>query len=261
MIPRPADGTGAFVPQLLVPAYFHPATHPGEWAWLAERADQVRLVVLNVASGPGAAPDPAFVSAMDRLRSAGATVAGYVDTNYGGRPARDVLAELGRHLDWYQVAGVFFDRAANGAGNVGHYADLARRAREMGARVVAFNHGAQPIEAYADHADLLGSFEGPWSAYIELTVPRWTRSRPPGQFFHLVHSVPQEHFGEALWLAGRRRAGCAYITDHGGANPWDRLPDGYLGPRWPQRLPQPLRPRRERSRPRSGVQGCSEEGR
>ncbi len=63
--------------------------------------------------------------------------------------------------------------------------------RDAGARLVVFNHGAHPVEAYADHADLLGTFEGSWSSYVELGVPRWVRSRPAGQFFHLLHSVPR----------------------------------------------------------------------
>ena len=44
--PRAADGTELVRPRLIVPAYFHPATHPGEWARLAERG------------GPGQADRP-----------------------------------------------------------------------------------------------------------------------------------------------------------------------------------------------------------
>ena len=50
----------AAVPRLVVPAYFHPAVRPGDWEWLAEHADQVRLVILNVANGPGTRPDAPF---------------------------------------------------------------------------------------------------------------------------------------------------------------------------------------------------------
>jgi hypothetical protein len=212
------------MPRLIVPAYFHPATHPLEWAWLAERAAQVRLIVLNLANGPGAQPDAAILPALGRLRAAGITVCGYVDTNYGRRPADEAIADLGWHLDWYQVDGVFFDRAAIAAEQVSYYADLARRARGIGARLVALNHGAHPIEPYADHADLLGTFEGPWSAYLELGVPRWVRSRPAEQFFHLLHSVPTTSFADALGLAARRHVGCAYVTSRDGANPWGGLP-------------------------------------
>jgi hypothetical protein len=218
-------------PRLIVPAYFHPAGRPAEWAWLAGQAGRVRLVVLNLADGPGTAPDPAVPAVLGPLHAAGVAVAGYVDTNYGQRPARDALTDLGRYLDWYGVAGVFFDRAATGAEQVAHYAGLAQRARQLGARVVALNHGAHPVEAYAEHADLLGTFEGPWPAYLGLTVPRWARSRPAGQFYHLPHSVPPGSFRDALWLATRRNAGGVYVTDRGGPNPWDRLPAGQLSQR------------------------------
>jgi hypothetical protein len=225
------DGPDLVMPRLIVPAYFHPASHPAEWAWLAGQAQQIRLVILNLADGPGAAPDAAVPPVLDRLRAAGVAVAGYVDTDYGLRPAPDALADLGRYLDWYQVGGVFFDRAATGEEHVGHYADLAQAARRLGARVVALNHGAHPVAAYAEHADLLGTFEGPWPAYLGLAIPRWARSRPAGQFFHLPHSVPAGSFRDALWLAARRNAGSVYITDRGGPNPWDRLPAGHLGQR------------------------------
>jgi hypothetical protein len=228
LTPRAADGSELVRPQLIVPAYFHPSTHPAEWAWLAERAAQIRMIVLNLASGPGAQPDSAFFPVLDRLRSAGVTVAGYVDTDYGHRPAQAAMADLTRFVGWYQVGGVFFDRSAVAAEDVGYYADLARGARDTGVRLVAFNHGSHPAEAYADHADLLGTFEGPWTAYPELTVPRWVRARPAGQFFHLLHSVPVSSFDEATWLAARRNAGGALVTDQGGVNPWDRLPDGVL---------------------------------
>lgn len=231
MNPHAADGTDLDMPQLIVPAYFHPATHPDEWAWLAHHSAQIRMIVLNLASGPGPQPDWTFFPVLDRLHAAGVVVSGYVDTNYGQRSAHEAMTDLGRYVEWYRVSGVFFDRAAAAADQIGLYADLARRARDMGAHLVAFNHGAHPIEAYAEHADLLGTFEGPWNAYLELAVPRWVRARAAGQFFHLLHSVPPSSFSDAVWLAARRNAGSAYITDHGGANPWDRLPSGEFDPR------------------------------
>ena len=225
-----SDGTSLTTPQLIVPAYFHPAVCPHEWEMLAERADHVRLIVLNTDSGPGAEPDPAFTPALERLHSAGVAVAGYVDTNYAERSAGDVLADIERYIDWYDVSGVFFDRVSSTTESLDHYAYLTRRARETGAKVVAFNHGAHPVEAYAEHGDLLGTFEGPWRDYVDFAVPRWTKSWPAEQFFHLVYSVPVPSFGDAFLLATRRRAGCVYVTDHGGDNPWDRLPDGEFDP-------------------------------
>jgi Spherulation-specific family 4 len=231
--PKAADGTELVLPQLIVPAYFHPACSPADWAWLAEHAAQVRMVVLNLADGPGHCPDPVVFPVLDRLRAAGVTVAGYVDTNYGQRQVRAALIDLRRYLDWYRVTGVFFDRAAAAVEQVGYYAGLAYQARQMGAQLVALNHGTHPAEEYAEHADLLGTFEGPWPVYVDLAVPRWARSRPASQFYHLAHSVPPESFRDAHWLAARRNVGCVYVTDNDGDNPWDRLPAGGLSPLMP----------------------------
>jgi hypothetical protein len=214
--------------RLVIPAYFHPALDPEPWASLAENAAQVRLVVLNLANGPGSRRDDAFLPPLARLRAAGVTVAGYVDTNYGRRPLRDPLAELDRYLEWYEVDGVFLDRAATSAEHVGRYAMLARCARTLGARLVGFNHGAHPIEAYAAHADLLGTFEGPWRAYVDVGVPRWVRVRPAAQFFHLVYGVPPARVRDVFALATRRNAQGVYATDLAGANPWERLPEFLL---------------------------------
>jgi Spherulation-specific family 4 len=211
-------------PRLIVPAYFHPAVAPGDWAALARAAGQLRLVVLNPASGPGDRPDPVALRALEPLRAAGVAVAGYVDTDYGRRPSQAALADISRYQDWYGTEGVLFDRVSAGPEDLRHYAGLARRARKLGAGTVVFNHGVHPYPGYARHADVLGTFEGPWSVYLEQAMPQWTRSWPADRFYHVVYSVPRPQLANALLLAARRRAACVYVTDRGGGNPYDRLP-------------------------------------
>jgi len=232
-----ADETRLAMPRLVVPAYFHPGVRPQDWAVLAERAAEIRLVILNLANGPGERPDVLHLEVVERLRAAGVAIAGYVDTNYGRRQGYGPASEIGRYLDWYQVTAVCFDRAAATAEHVGHYATLAQRTRAMGVQYILFNHGAHPVPAYADHADLLGTFEGPWRTYLDIAVPRWTRSVPSERFYHVVHSVPRHHFVDAYLLARRRRASSAYVTERTGGNPYDRLPadwaaglEGSVGP-------------------------------
>jgi Spherulation-specific family 4 len=216
-------------PRLVVPAYFHPAVAPQDWATLATLARQVRLVILNVASGPGAARDPAFTDVLAVLHRGGVAVAGYVDTDYGRRPARAVGADVARYRSWYpQVRAVFLDRVAATGDLVGHYAGVARSARTAGMETVVFHHGVHPDPAYAAHADLLGTFEGPWTSYRNLAVPWWARSGPREQFLHLVHTVPAGLLPTARRLAASRNAGAAYATDlpgigPDGQNPWRRL--------------------------------------
>jgi Spherulation-specific family 4 len=211
-------------PQLAVPAYFHPAVHPRQWQWLAEHAPRIRLVILNIASGPGTGPQDVFRTAVDRLHAAGVSVIGYVDTGYGRRDAGAVLAEAGRYQDWYGVKGVCLDQVTAGAEDLGYYVGVAARARAMGAEVVFFNHGTHPAPGYARHADLLGTFEGTWSAYQRLRLPDWTRRWPPSKFYHVVHSVPAGWIPAAWQRAARQRAGAVYITERCGPNPYDSLP-------------------------------------
>ncbi|HET9257240.1 MAG TPA: spherulation-specific family 4 protein [Pseudonocardiaceae bacterium] len=210
-------------PPQLVPAYFHPAVRPQDWAALAEQAHRITLVVLNVATGPGQHRDPGFDAALERLRRAGIPIAGYIDTDYAARPAQQVHTDLARYRDWYAPDGVFFDRAASDASRLGHYATLADAARALGMSPVVFNHGTHPVPAYRDHADLLGTFEGPWNAYVELAIPRWARDEDGTHVAHLVHSVPPGLIDTALDLAAQRRVHSAYVTHHGGPNPWRRL--------------------------------------
>jgi Spherulation-specific family 4 len=242
--PDDADGPGGVrpawpqpapvVPRLVVPAYFHPVAAAGDWAMLARQPDQIRLVIVNPASGPGDQPDPVYLAALEPLRSAGVQVAGYVDTDYGQRPSRQALAEIERYVDWYGVTGVMFDRVSSSLEDLRHYAQLARRGRKLGAQLVTFNHGVHPHESYARHADILGTFEGPWHVYLGQAVPRWTRSWPADRFYHVVYSVPPQHLGDAFLMAGRRRAGCVYVTDHGGGNPYNGLPAVVPAPTPPQ---------------------------
>lgn len=220
----PADAADA-APLLVVPAYFHPAVRPLQWQWLAEHAAEVRLVILNVASGPGAKPEEAFLEVVGPLHRAGVCVIGYVDTGYGRRDAQTVLAESRRYQDWYGVRGVCLDQVAAGAADLGYYAGLANRVRAAGAEVVFFNHGTHPAPEYAQHADLLGTFEGTWQAYQQLHIPQWTRRFPPSKFYHVVHSVPVACIPAAWQLAAGRRAGAVYITERGGGNPYDGLPE------------------------------------
>lgn len=220
---------GLATPPHVVPAYFHPSVFPDQWDRLAERARDVHLVVLNPANGPGTRLDHAHIAPLRRLRAAGVTVAGYVDTDYGRRPLDDAIADLECFVTWYQVTAVCFDRAAADGQHVPYYAELASRARSMGARYVTFNHGTFPDREYAEHADLLGVFEGPWRVYVEVAVPRWTRSLPPEKFYHVVYSVPVGNFGDAYLLAACRGARFAFVTDHGGPNPYERLPASWLG--------------------------------
>lgn len=197
--------------RLLVPFYEHPADRPDAWSAVIEAAPSLYGVVLNPASGAGERPDPAFADVAARLRTAGTWVLGYTDTAYGRRPHGEVVAELLRHRDWYGADGAFLDQVPTEAEALAHYRRLAVAARSAGARAVVLNHGAHPDPGYAELADLLVTFEGPWDTYRNLDLP------VADHYCHLVYAAP----------SGVRPATPVHCAVPGaGAHPWGTLPHG-----------------------------------
>lgn len=174
-------GVSAPISRLLIPAYFHPAAEPAAWTALGAAAPRLAAVVINPASGPGPARDPAYAGVLPGLRDT--RVLGYVDTDYGRRPHGRVVAEIAAYRRWYAVDGVFLDQAADDPAALPHYARLAVAARSLGASFLALNPGLPPDPAYLDLADLVVTFEGPWSAY---------GGREADAGVHLVYAAPAD---------------------------------------------------------------------
>ncbi|MDQ0990467.1 spherulation-specific family 4 protein [Streptomyces sp. V3I7] len=214
---------------LLVPYYEHPSVRPAEWESIALAAPRLYGVVLNPASGPGERPDPAFAEAAARLRAAGGApsggvrLLGYVDTDYGRRPHADVVRDLARYRSWYGTDGAFLDQAAAGVEQLRHYQHLAAAAWSTGCGTLVLNHGTPPHPAYARLADVLVTFEGPWSAYRTARPPPG-RYDPGVRLCHLVYGVPPGVDLESI--ARERGAGVHCAVPGTGPHPWGTLPYG-----------------------------------
>ncbi|MEU3946418.1 spherulation-specific family 4 protein [Streptomyces sp. NPDC029526] len=214
-----------------VPGLAHPLLASAEWAHVARPGTPLHWVVLDVADGPGVQPDPSCLEAVGRLRNSGVRVLGHLDTAHGSRGLREVLADAHRFADWYRVDGFLLDRCP-----ADHFALPAVRRTVTALRAVrdeahiVLGHGIHPHPGYADCADQLVTFSGPWSDYRWSQVAEWTAVYPPERFCHFVHGVPRPHLEEALRIARWQGAATIYFTDrverdaHG--DPWACLP-GY----------------------------------
>ncbi|MCA9063752.1 MAG: hypothetical protein KDA96_11855 [Planctomycetaceae bacterium] len=102
---------------MLVPAYFHPVTAQVEWKRLERAATLLRddlVVILNVNSGSGmnSGVEPAYQETARVLNSKKVRWVGYVDVNYGRRPAAEVIRDVQFWLTNYPgMCGIFVDRA------------------------------------------------------------------------------------------------------------------------------------------------------
>ncbi|MGP3982659.1 spherulation-specific family 4 protein [Streptomyces sp. KR80] len=229
--PRPATVAGASRLGFGVPGYAHPLVAPAEWAELTRPETPLHWAVLNVSRGPGVQPDPHCLEAAGRLTNAEVRVLGHLDLRHGTRPFGELISDAHHFLDWYKVDGFYLDRCP---GERPGLAEVRRTTTTLRALLeeayVVFGHGAHPCPEYAEIADQLVTFSGPWSEYRWSQVAEWTAEYSPQRFCHLVHGVPRTHLEEAIRIARWQGAGTIYFTDRtdqgGACDPWEALP-GY----------------------------------
>jgi hypothetical protein len=205
----------------LIPAY----TTPAGIRALADGPRRPRLVIVNPDSGPGDRRDAAYAKAVERARRAGMRVLGYVATGYGARPAADVGADVDRYAAWYGVDGIFLDESAHTADLVGHYRELAARARGGAGRLVVLNPGVVPVPGYLDVADVVVTFEGHVAQYDAAlaSAPAWLEQLPAKRVAHLVYGASRAEAMAAVGAGGH--AGYFYVTSGTLPNPWQTVPE------------------------------------
>jgi hypothetical protein len=92
---------------------------------------------------------------------------------------------------------------------------------------VVLNPGTVPAPGYFDLADIVVTFEGPYSAYSTAlaNMPDWLRRLPASRSAHLIYGASGE---QALHAIGQDSAGYVYATTGSLPDPWSTLPT-YLG--------------------------------
>lgn len=214
-----------------IPGYAHPLVAPTEWGELTRPGTPLHWVVLNVADGPGARPDPHCLEAAGRLRNMGVRVLGHLESPSGARAFGEVVSDAHRHIDWYQVDGFLLDRCPTDGVSLSEIRRTVTTLRAIceDAHIV-LGHGTHPHPGYLECADQLVTFCGPWSDYRWSQVAEWTADHPPERFCHFVHGVPLPHLEEALRIARWQGAATIYFTDRtdqgGRSDPWETMP-GY----------------------------------
>ncbi|MFF8941285.1 spherulation-specific family 4 protein [Streptomyces sp. NPDC014864] len=214
-----------------VPGCAHPLLAPAEWGELSRPGAPLHWVVLNVADGPGARPDPHCLEAAGRLRNGGVRVLGHLDAARGARPFAELVADAHRYLEWYRVDGFLLDRCPTDRGALPGTRRVVATLRALCAHPhIVLGHGTHPHPGYAENADQLVTFSGSWSDYRWSQVAEWTADHPPERFCHFVHGVPRGHLEEALRIARWQGAATIWFTDRtdrgGHADPWETMP-GY----------------------------------
>ncbi|NKY15709.1 spherulation-specific family 4 protein [Streptomyces somaliensis] len=214
-----------------IPGCAHPFPAPAHWEELARPGAPVHWAVLDIACGLGARLDPHRLEVAERLRNAGVRVLGRLDVGRGTRPFSDAVSEAHRQVDWYRVDGYFLDHCPTERRDL---AGIRRLTTVLKAAVnqddgghLVLGHGGHPHPGYAETADQMVTFSGPWAEYRWSQAAEWTAQHPPERFVHFVHGVPRNHLDEAVRIARWQGAGTVFFTDRTGrTDPFAALP-GY----------------------------------
>jgi hypothetical protein len=238
--------------QLLVPAYFYPSSSGSDWEKLTTAALSGTPItaIMNPGSGSGTGPNSDYQREINRFRSAGGRVLGYVPSGYAGanvnasstcQPAAgsayqvsDVLSCAAGYKSWYRVDGIFVDEMTNSssASDLNFYQTLYAGLKNLdSAWEVVGNPGSPTQSVYLNNganrsADSVVVFENN-TGYLNYTPSAWNASVASRSIAHLGYDVADQATALTfLNLAVQRNAGYVYFTDDGAnaSNPWDRLP-------------------------------------
>jgi hypothetical protein len=211
---------------MAVPAYFYAGPY---WIQMERARPVLQLAVMNPASGPGAAPDPQYVTTVRAAQATGITVVGYVHTSDAARSLSAVESDVNAYYRWYAVNGIFFDEASTNCADASYYAKLNSFVKAKGgiARTI-LNPGTQTNECYLPVADILLTFEGSDTQYVNsYSAPSWVARYSPTHFWHVIYGASTvSAMTHAIQLSKRRGAGFVYVTSATLQNPYSVLPRG-----------------------------------
>ncbi|TWT75579.1 Spherulation-specific family 4 [Posidoniimonas polymericola] len=218
--------------EIVVPAYFYPSSG-SDWSDMNAAAAQVPLTaIMNPGSGPSNAQNGDYTSAVGSLRASGGRVIGYVSSSYANRPLQDVLDDIDKYANWYDIDGIFVDEMTNNAvpANLDFYQSVYDHVKSIDpAWEVMGNPGTATVEDYLTRpaADKLMVFESFGSSYLSHTPSAWNAAYDPSRFVNLLHQLDPNNTAvmeQYVDVAVSRNVGGVYFTDDVLGNPWDRLP-------------------------------------
>lgn len=228
-----------------------------KWNAVWKHIDSVPFVVLNPKSGVGDQEEADFKALADKVRASGKPNLGYVktvvtfETEDAARVLREkdeVLAEIKKYRDWYNVEGVFVDEMVNGWSaqqepQMQFYIDLYQELKRLyGAEfLVVANPGVNTKPELLGAADILLSFENSAEKYLDDSeeatpiAPDHYKAEAAGRFWHAIHNVEDaKQLRKILLKASESNVAAIFpttdtFTGVQGAeaednNPWDNLP-------------------------------------
>jgi hypothetical protein len=200
---------------IIIPLY----SPPSQFWSLVIQAKQANpglpfIMIVNPASGPGTSKQSNFTNGIERLKSVGVLVFGYVYTDYGKADLAAVEREVCEYKSWYGVDGIFFDAMPDVPGYERYYSTIGSYSRSLGL-YTAGNPGSPLPGTYMGAMDLYVIDEGRSPPNATELYPREISA----SIIYGVSALTPSYVQSVSALSGY-----VYITDNSEPDPYQALP-------------------------------------
>jgi hypothetical protein len=217
----------SFGMEVAIPLYTYP--YYGEPNWetaLHESPRDTSFIIANVNDGPGYDRDYEWSNMIHRANNKDIDVYGYVYTNYGRRPPREVDMEIRRWFQLYpEIDGIFMDEVGTGKKLLSYYKNrytFTKRIRSN--TTVVLNPGTTLPESYMAAGDIITMFEGSYYEWKDRSFPTWMKKYGDNRFYAIVYETDSRRDMEkVVSQAHKDNIGHIYVTHY--YSPSDPLPD------------------------------------
>jgi Spherulation-specific family 4 len=207
---------------IIVPLYSYPGP---TWQSVIRTKEANPLVpilaVINPANGPGTSPDPNYVESINRLRSVGVTVLGYIHTSYGARLQYAVIADIDAYRRWYDLNGILFDEMSSATGFESYYSSLNEYTKSLGYSLTVGNPGTAVPLSYVGTMDVLCIYENVGLPLLHELFSR-TVAHHKSKFASV--SIGVGTLDAVFVSAASKYVRWIYVTDANLPNPYNVLP-------------------------------------
>lgn len=212
-------GLSGLVPEasgmgIIMPIYGNTTT---QFSAAEAAARRVPLIaIFNPDNGPGTSKRTSYANAMNRIKSAGGQVIGYISTDYGNIDINDVKSQMDQYSSWYGVNGYFIDEMHYTSSKLNYYKSANSYARGKGKFVVG-NPGGSISSTYLAAAEILITFENPVSS-------GWGSASGGERARYGAIPYSASSLGSLVTQADTKGFGWIYATNRSEPDPFGLLP-------------------------------------